>query len=185
MNAEIHFHQQDQASVFLETTVSGNEEKFAEILLFCCFAIRQMVNFGRDPAAFAIARLLDYASTALKEVADHQSPDEAKLVEYKGSPGRKRFVARVTCTDDRLGFILKPKGFGLLGRGMGYYGPDSVTLLLKYLVKKRNGDDEFIGKLAAAAAMCAQAYSQGQVSLATQSQIAMMVAATTAGNYLE
>jgi len=185
VGAEIHFHQQDEASVFLESDAGGNEGKFGEVLLFCCLAIRQMVNFGKDPAAFAIARLLEYASSALNKLADHQSPDEAKLVEYKGSPGRKRFMARVTCTDDKLGFVLKPKGFGLLGRGLGYYGPNSVTLILKYLARKRNSDDDFINRLAAAAAMCAQVYRQGQVSPATQPQIAMMVAATAAGDYLE
>ena len=43
---EINFHQQDEVSVFLENTTSGREEKFGEILLFCCVALRNIVNFG-------------------------------------------------------------------------------------------------------------------------------------------
>jgi len=41
-NLEINFHQQDEASVFLENTASGKEEKFGEILLFCSVAFVQL-----------------------------------------------------------------------------------------------------------------------------------------------
>lgn len=175
-NLEINFHQQDEASVFLENTASGKEEKFGEILLFCCVALRTIVNFGNHPAAGQIAMLLSQVGGNLKELAEHDSPDGPKLIDYPGTAGRKRFLVTMRCSDDNFNFQYKPKGFGLLGSGTGYYAPNAVMLLLRYLAKKRLDDKEFIEGLKNVAEQCGAVYDSGKLSIPNQSQIALMIA---------
>jgi hypothetical protein len=40
LNAEIHFHEQEKASVFLESNCSGDQERFGQIAVFVFFALR-------------------------------------------------------------------------------------------------------------------------------------------------
>jgi len=160
-NLEINFHQQDEASVFLENTTSGEEEKFGEILLFCCVALRTIVNFGNHQAAELIAMTLSQVGGNLKELAGHDSPDAAKLIDYPGSAGRKRFLVTLGFSSDNFNFQYKPKGFGLLGIGTGYYAPNAVMLLLRYLTKKRLDDEEFIERLENAVEQCGAIYYRG------------------------
>jgi len=180
MDLEIHFHQQDEASVYLESNTSGKEGEFGEILMFCCFALRSMANLGRHPITSSLATLLSQIGDHLIELPDHYSPDDAKLVDYKGNPRRKRFIAGLRCTNENFNFKFKPKGFGLLARGMGYYAPNSVIILLRYLVEKRIDDGDFISNLSQAAKKCGEAYISGDLSPRTQHQIALMIAFSVA-----
>ena len=176
MNLEVHFYQQDEASVYLECKNSGKYEKFGEILLLCCYTLRHIVNFKDDePIASSIAAFLLQIDNLI-DLAEHDIPDVAKLVVYKGSPGRKRFLATLKCTDENLIFKLKAKGFGLFARGMGYYGPNSIVVLLRYLVKKRVNEHEFINALSQAVKKCGEVYYSGQLSLSTQYHFALMIA---------
>lgn len=103
-NLEINFHQQDKASVFLENTASGKEEKFGEILLFCGVALYTIVNFGNHPAAGQIAMLLSQVDGNLKEFAGYDSPSGPKLVDYQATTGRKRFLVILKCSDNNFNF---------------------------------------------------------------------------------
>lgn len=182
MNLEIHFHQQDEASVYLESNASGEDEKFGEILLFCCVVLRQMANLGiHHPIASSLATLVMQVSDNLTELVEYEHEIDVKLVEYKGSHGRKRFEAILKYSDTSFNFKFKPKGFGLLARGVGYYAPVSVMILLRYLAKRRIEDQDFILSLSQAAKRCGEVYSgghyiSGQLSVLTQSQIALMIA---------
>ena len=180
MDLEIHFHQQDEASVYLESNTSGKEGKFGEILMFCYFTLRSMANLGRHPITSSLATLLFQIGDHLIELPDHYSPDDAKLVDYKGNPGRKRFIAGLRYANEKVNFEFKPKGFGLLARGMGYYAPNSVIILLRYLVEKRIDDKDFISNLSQAAKKCGEAYISGDLSPRTQHQIALMIAFSVA-----
>jgi len=175
---EINFHQQDEASVFLENTTSGREEKFGEILLFCCVALRNIVNFGNHhPIASSLAVLLSQQIKGnLKELMNHKGPSEPKIIDYPGSQGRKRFVASLKCADDNFNFQYNAKGFGFLARGIGYYAPNSVLVLMKYLAKRRQDDKEYIEALENAAEQCGAIYLSGQLSIPNQSKIALMIA---------
>src|SRR5688500_15436524 len=129
---EIHFHDQDTASVFYESTESGARAEYAEILSFCALSARQLINLrfgGAQDAADALAS----AVVALGEAAvgNQPLPDEVslvKLVTYQGAPGRKRFELPVHFDDQRFRFSLKAKGFGVSAEGIGFYAPMSVIL---------------------------------------------------------
>ncbi|EQB62666.1 MAG: hypothetical protein RBG1_1C00001G0245 [candidate division Zixibacteria bacterium RBG-1] len=180
---EIHFHQPDEASVYLENTATAAEDiKFGEILLFCCLTLRLLVNLGiRNPVASGTATLLTQISDYLADFTDVHEND-VRLVEYKGRPGRKRFEAILSYSDRLLKFKLKPKGFGLFARGIGYYSPHSIMILLRYLVKRHSQDAYFFSSLAQATKRCGEVfitghYIEGQLSVFTQHKIALMVAA--------
>ena len=48
MRVEIHFHQQDKASVFLESNATADDQQRHELLLFSCFTARQLVHLAND-----------------------------------------------------------------------------------------------------------------------------------------
>jgi len=175
-NLEINFHQQDEVSVFLENTASDREEKFGEILLFCSFTLRTLVNFGNHSVASSLAQLLSQVKGNLKDLMNHKGADEPKIIEYPGSQGRKRFVVSLRCSDENFNFQYNAKGFGFLASGMGYYAPNAVTILMKYLAKRRQDDKEYIEALENAAEQCGGIYFSGQLSIPNQSQIALMIA---------
>ena len=51
-SAEVHFHQQEQVSVYAETNVSGLEQELGEIALMTCFSIRiRFIRLKRAPSS--------------------------------------------------------------------------------------------------------------------------------------
>jgi len=175
----IHFHQQDEVSIFLESNGKGNDEKNREILIFCSVALRILFNLGNDHAAYSLAKLLEQSEGSLsKEFADHKSPEGAKLVKDKGILGQKRFEAQLKFieSENYFNFQFHPKGFGFFGRDIGYYSLTAVIMLLKYLTKKRVKDKDFLNKLSVAARMCGEFFNSGQLSLTNQNQAALTIA---------
>ena len=78
-HVEIDFHQQDEASVFIKNTAGGSEEQAGEILLFTCFTLRQLVNFGNgDPIASSLADYLIQVQDNLKNLINYTGPDEPR-----------------------------------------------------------------------------------------------------------
>lgn len=178
MRVEIHFHQQDEVSVFLESGASGDQEKFGEVLLWCLYAIRTMVNLGSGPISASLANLLSQAEDLVAVLSDHEHVGEYRLVSYHGTPGRKRFEASLNFSDSKLRFTLNPIGFGVLGRGVGYYAPTSVLALLQHLCRRRASEPEHLNCLARAAQLCAAAWDSNRVTLMNQHQMALAIASS-------
>lgn len=176
MSLEVHYHQQDEASLFIESANSGNDEMFGEILLFCSYTLRMLVNFGQSQIASSLALLLAEIDGNINEIIDYDSPNGPRLVDYKGSIGRKQFIANLKCSDNNFRFKLTSKGFGFLGKGVGYYAANSVLLLLRYLAKRRRENVAFTSSLSQAAEQCGQAYYSGKLTIRNQGQIALMIA---------
>jgi hypothetical protein len=182
MRLEIDYHQQDQASLFLESSNSNQEELFGEILLFCCFTLRVLVNLGQSQVASSLATLLLRIEKNLSNINEFDGPDWPEIVEYKGTSGRKQFIANLKYSDNSFNFNLDTKGFGLLGRGIDYYAPNSVFLLLKYLAKRRFEDKNYITNLAQAAIQCGQVFYSGRLTVINQSQVALYIAGSVMGS---
>lgn len=170
---EVHFHSQDAVSVLITSSVpSGDDEKSAELLLFCLVAARQLSNLGRQLSGQSLAEVLAAASAEdLPFLADHDSPDAPRLVGYQGAPGRVRFSAALTMEPFR--FRLDHKGMGLFGKGAGSYAPNSVMALLRHLTRRHAGDARFLLALAGAAAFIGRAGQAGRVSVTSQAEVAM------------
>jgi hypothetical protein len=174
---EIHFHDQDRASIFLEDT-GGPNKLFVEILLFASYAIRQVANLGNGAESRVLGQALVGAGTNLETLIGYRSSTGPSLVPYQGAPGRKRFTARLDVSDDKFNFVMSPHGFGLLGRGLGFYSPMSVLLLLQYLVERNLLDEEYLSSLGMVTAMTGQAVMDDRIRLANQNDLALRAAMT-------
>lgn len=178
MRVEVHFHQQDEASVFFESTFTADEGRPFELYFFTCFTVGQLLNLGNDkPGTSTLAEALMKMELPMAPLDDDMmafiafimgtAPGTPKLVDYKGSPGRKMFEAELRFSSSSS-FRLEHKGFGFLGTGLGYYVPHSVFLLLKYLARKRIQDADYLYTLAKVAERSGQAYLSGKLDIENQ-----------------
>jgi hypothetical protein len=180
MRVKIHFHQQDEASIFLESNAIGDDQQRHELLFFSCFTATQLVHLANDMrGSSSLAKALSKLELPWAPVDDDlkaftasilsKAPDTPKLVDYKGSPCKKRFEAELRISFPNKGKIkvnleLQSKGFGLWGRGTTYYIPHSVLLLFEYLARRRIQDGDYLYKLAEVAASCGKIYLNGKLS---------------------
>ncbi|MDP8929963.1 MAG: hypothetical protein M3O70_15695, partial [Actinomycetota bacterium] len=173
-NVEIHFHQQDQVSVFLETNVRELKEAYLETLVFCLFSSRELANLGRGEAARNTALVLQGMRGNLIPFLDHHH--DVRIVQYQGARGRKRFEARLRL-DDLIRFNLNLRGFGLLGTGLNYYGFAAVFSLLRFLAMKRRHDEGFIERLEEAAANVGDQWlASGGIGVTESHEVGMFAA---------
>ena len=179
---EINFHQQDEISIFQESTLSGFDEEFYELVAFINYGIRQMSNLGNCEAADMLARALVAAPPAIKDIATGAPFSGFKMVPYPGNPGRKRFVASLTDWGDRSRFDLKMIGFGFLARGFGYYAPISTLALLAHLARRRRQSQWFLQALVQAVALCGQAQLNRGISLGNHPVLAERIVAAILGS---
>jgi len=129
---EIHFHQQEQASVYLESTVSGDQERVAEIALVAVLAIRIFSNLGANETSDNLAKIL--LNLAFMTSAINSG---VELIPYPGQQGRKVFVATMQMTSETFVSNVTSTGFNWLKTGYAYYGPVSVLILVQFLMMKR------------------------------------------------
>jgi hypothetical protein len=171
INVEIAFYGQEEVSVFLESTFSGEEQERCESLLFALYAARQVANFGRADAVGASL------GTALAAV-DADDPtnwvatalEEVRVVASSGARGRKGF--NVTFRPEPLYFKVNPYGFGMLGRGVPYYSLPSTLVLLSYLLNRNVENPDQQQRLANTANNVGLATLNGSVSVTSQVQVA-------------
>ncbi len=177
MNLEIWFPQQDQVTVFLESSViDSDEERFQETSLFALFATRQLANLRGDWVATSLAATL--ADVDLGRPADdaREKLGDVQLVTPSAPGGRKGFTAELR-PEKRGFFKMHARGFGLMGKGVSYYAPTSTVALLAYLLGRRPDDAEYARALTATAKFVGHADGQGAIGITTSAQVAMEAAA--------
>lgn len=182
--AEVHFHQQEQLSVYLESNSTDEFEKVGEIGLLTMFALRQLSNLGTSEEAAKLAKFLCAAGELVAAFASGESPGGFELIPYPGHEGRKRFYATVELHTDQIRFDMKPEGFDLLGTGLGYYAPIAVLGMFQHLARRRVTDEEYLRQLAAAVCLCGGAHMRGEVGLTNQLQLGRSFIVTTCGALL-
>lgn len=177
MNLEIWFPQQDQVTVFLESSViDSDEERFHETSLFALFATRQIANLGTDWVGQSLAATLSGidldrpADDALEKLGD------VELVTPSTPGGRKGFTAELR-PEKRGFFKMHPRGFGIMGKGVQYYAPTSTVALLASLLDRRRDDAEYTRALTATAKIVGHTGAQGAIGVTTSAQVAMKAAA--------
>lgn len=176
---EVHFHEPDEGCVYFENTAPAGNEVFAELLTFCSFAVRQLVNLGpgSDPAR-GLAHVLNSVDMESVELLSQvQEPAGfPKLVNYIGVEGRKGFVQKLNYGATDFTFKMSAEGFGALARDAGSYAPNSVYLFLKHLATQHSNDKTYFRRLAAAAAACGEVCLSGQLGMKSQLMLAFSCA---------
>lgn len=181
MKMEVHYHQQDKASLIIESKNSPSEELFGEMLLFCCFVLRLLDKFGKSNAGYALAMSLFEVNDNFKDVNNPKSFNCPKLVEYQEVPGQKQFLLNLEYAKRKINFKMDLKGFGLFKRELGYYGINTVLLFLSYLVKKRCTDEKYMVKLSEVVRNCGQAFTSGQLFKKNENKMALVIMAGAMG----
>jgi hypothetical protein len=187
INLEIWFPQQDEVTVFLESSYvdedDDDDERFYETALFALFAARQIANFRNDQIAQSLSAVLmdidEECPLADIEARLHGDLEVRSPARKEG--GRKGFTAELR-PDKRAAFKLWPHGFGLLGKGVAYYAPTSTLALLCWLLRRRSDDPIYQSALGATARFIGYAGSQGMITPRSQVQVAMQ---TTAGAWTQ
>ncbi len=182
--AEIHFHQQEELSVFLESNCFGPHEKAAQIGLFSMFALRTMGNFGISQPGDHIGSFLANGGEIVPALAAGKATGGFRLVSYPGYVGRKQFVVNFRWRDQSSEDSINTKGFGWFATGMGYYGPIAVFGLLRYLAVKEREDECFIKNLAAAATACGNAQMRRKIELSSLGVLGRSIIRNSCADYL-
>src|SRR5271157_1860194 len=181
--AEVHFHQQEQVSIYLETTAWGLEQEFGEIALMTCFSIRILSNLGVNDTSDTLARYLLDGPQAVKEFATGSITGGFELIPYPGCKGRKRFKLDMILNQSDFNFQLAQIGFGFLARGFGFYAPISVFALLRFLSSHRRQQDAFLSSLGLATAYCGSLHLQRRITLGNHRELAAAVLANSCDGY--
>jgi hypothetical protein len=175
MNVEIHFYEQEKASVFLESFSEASDERLGEASLLVMFAIRMISNLGTTDTTDRLAAMLVEIPWEIHGLASGATTGGLQLIPHPGPPGRKQFHAKLTMDDRRRQFGFQAKGFGWLATGINYYGPVSVLALLRHLAMKRPEDKEFLTSIAAAIGMVGKAQFSRQIQLSNHDALAGMI----------
>lgn len=174
IQAEVHFHQQDQASVFSQSNIADSwNERLAEIGLFSFYSLRMFSNLGTNETSDTLALMLQDPESAIEDVS---------VAAYSGYRGRHSFLSSLRFNEGfqfllpmagQARFDFKAKGFGFLARGVGYYGPASVLVLLRYLAEKRESDQVFLEALMEMAGFLGQWHLAREIGLRNQNELGL------------
>lgn len=159
---------------------------FGEVLLFCNFALRQMANLGhRDTWAHALA-------TELVQIADRDvlvlnalegRTSGQRKIEGTGLTGMKEhrqylsksFEAELVFGTGRYTFVMRPRGFGFLAKGVGQHAVQATIGLARALTDQRIHDVEYAYRLSTAAGLCGSAFLSGTLTVKNQQQLALVI----------
>ena len=132
-----------------------------------------MSNLGRNEYTDALASLLASFDDIykLKDFVKYKNPRTAELVDYKGTPGRKRFLINSIISDEKTGFDFKAKGFGIFAKGINYYVTNAVISLVQQTIYSY----DYLINLTTDVSLCGDAYNCRQIKLKNHVQLALEI----------
>lgn len=183
--AEIHFHKQEQLSVFLESNSSGDFEKAAEIGLLTMVVLRTLNMLAGCPEADNLARILNGAREVVGAFAARQATGGFELIPYPGFEGRKRFYPKLELHDNLIQFEFRPTGFDERGTGLNYYAPIAVLGLLRELAIKRANDRDYLARLVVAAVFGSNAHTHHHIDSDNEVELGVSGVMASCGELLQ
>jgi hypothetical protein len=176
MNLEVWFPQQDEASVFLESSFTDpDEEQFHETALFALYAARQLANLRGEGASLAFVLQTTDTRNPLAQAKERLGEVRVVSPRHQGA-GRKGFTCELR-PDKRGFFKLHQHGFGIMRRGVGYYAPTSTLALLSWLLDRRKDNSVYQRALSATAENVGILGMQGAITITSQAALAMQATA--------
>lgn len=182
MRAEVHFHSKETATCTLACSWQGMDAVRAELLMFSCFANRQIANLGPEYAPRVGVMLLPlkqplftgaviYTSTGTKEatLGIEESP---QLLQAHPGPASMRFVAKLTDNT----FKMSIQGFGFFGTKLLYFAPMSIVMLLQHMAGRRLADEKYIAALEGIVQRIGNLASSGLINVKSQKTLAFETA---------
>ena len=184
LDTEIHFHEQDVVSIYSDDfSSSQNDEKIGVIATAVLFALRNLSNLNGHESADKLARVLTDAPKLIEQYASNSVDSGFQLVQYPGNPGRKRFLVSLRLSEATFNFKMKPKGFGFLSTGIGYYVPVAMLAYLRKQALAYCKDQEFLGLLGNSMRACGSYHLNRQITLSNQMQLGGLTMAPVVERY--
>ena len=183
-DVEVHFHEQEKASIFHETNCVDNDERFAEIAVCTSYAIRMMSNLGQHEVTDSLGSALQIVPGLIAEVANGNHPSSPALIAYPGYKGRKRFIASLRINGSSSSFDFQAKGFGFFAKAVGYYGPTSVLTLYRYMASRRPTETEYLEVLSQSAVICGNLQLRRMITMSNHVTLESMVWAEACPQYI-
>lgn len=173
--AEIHFHDRDRVSLYLQSNSSDQLEKLGEIALGAFYAVRMMSNLGRGEPSETIAAALEAFPRTARQFASRSMVGNRSLIDYPGYDGCRQLFLDLRISDSGATLEVKP--------GVGYCAPASVAALEFHLARRRSNDDEFLRAFSSALAGCAAAYRNGLITLHNHAELVLPILAHSCPAY--
>lgn len=146
---ELHFHQQREVSVFIESSGFGDDQElFGELALFSALAIRMFSNLGKGECGNNLAALLLNVVNGSQPPMSGKTYGDVALVSYAGSPGRRLFKTAIQLKDGQFLTNVDSVGFGWFDRGYNDYAPIAVLTFLTFLFRKHRDKNNLVFTLA-------------------------------------
>ena len=105
------------------------------------------------------------------------STRDIEIVKYKKT-AEKRFTARVDNEGTIVYFTLDHHGFGPMGKGINYYVPVSIGILLNFMANEYKGEPDYISVLTDAAHRCGETVVEKKLELLTSWPLANEITKT-------
>jgi len=174
---EVGFYDSNRVAIYYEGA-GEMTQLWGPLVLYAAYGIRHLMNLGpSDRTAQELAIVLSATTPGSLTRDAGRNDDYVRLVDYPGTPGKKRFVAELHVeASGRPRFTLEAIGFGPLGRGLGYYSPSSVVLLQRHLSERFLLDDEFQEALADTSRVVAAMFREGALRPYAQEHAAVVAA---------
>lgn len=179
----MYFPSQEAATVVVSSPeLPAREYLFGSLLMFTNYATRTISNLGKSETADILVRSL--ASIDLVAIAETDTVGGVRLSCSEKPPKKyeKSFTSRLDASVSRgvpnIKFDYKYSGFGWLGRGLGFYAPLSVLGLVWDNAKRIGSVPGAAAAWAEAASGIAKVYAIGQIGVANQRELALVLAAT-------
>jgi len=146
---------------------------FAKFNFFAFCLIRQLATLGNPEDDVLAQVLLEIPTSKLSRIAG-----DIEIVPYPGYEAKKQFSASCALRPDTSSFYFDTKGFGLLGRGIGYYSPASVFVFLQTLAQQHTDEESYLVKLRDACRLSGVFHLSKQLTMSNQSELAFQISGT-------
>lgn len=190
-NSGVFFESQDLATISQSSIeLPDRDFLYGRLLIFTCFALRTFSNLGRCDTANNLAQCLEMTTEKhLLALASTNSFGSTKFAVKYEAPARyeKSFTCQLHASISNgipnLKFEYDYSGFGLLGRGLGYYAPISVIGLLWDNANLITDLPNVAAAWAAATSGISKLYSAGKITFDNQRELSLAVATKCAQDF--
>jgi hypothetical protein len=184
--AEIVFTRIGEPSISLQSTATGNREKFQEILLFCHFAADHLTKIEKhfSYVSTLIALLLINTSGNLSGLAKSRVAGAHGLPPAGRWHPRRRIAAQLSSsTSGKVAFHSSHKGWHWSQWNRACHSANGTLMLMKYLARQRMEDTPYLNALARAARAVGAGYIQRHLSGDSGNDVPTIMALKAAGAF--
>jgi hypothetical protein len=119
------------------------------------------------------------SNTSEKDIVKQFWPNLPKVKELKDSKIQKSFHGELEFENENTFLSLSHSGFGILGKGINYYAPVSVTLLISYLENLYDDDYLFSKRLANVVNKCGSSFLNNEITTTNQTTLPNLIIEAT------